>query len=132
MSRLLLALPVILVGCSVFEPPTPRERCISHANRDLRVLNGLVNETRANVDRGYAIERYQEFDEVRVSCNELRDDGTVRETFCDEVEVRERTRPVAIDLNAERAKLRSLEQRLVRDQARANAEIRQCVAIHPE
>ena len=34
----------------------PREACIASANKDLRVINKLVTETRGNLVRGFAIE----------------------------------------------------------------------------
>ncbi|WP_368184846.1 hypothetical protein [Aestuariibius sp. HNIBRBA575] len=127
MKRVLFLLPLIVAACA-----TPREQCISSANSEVRVLTRLANVTRGNVERGYGIEEYQEFVEVRVACNVLQEDGTMRATFCDETQVRNRTRPVTINLAEERVKLRDLETRLAQEQRRANAAVQQCVAIHPE
>lgn len=113
---------VALAACA-----TPREACIAGANSQGRVLNQLVNETRANIRRGYAIEVVQEFVEVDKPCVI----GDVP-ALCPTLEPVDVQKPVAIDLDAEMAKLRSLEARQQQNQAQANAAIQQCIAIHPE
>jgi hypothetical protein len=122
-----LALPALLAACS-----TPRERCVSGASRELRVLTNLANETRGNIARGYAIETYQDIEEIRVRCNKINDEGEVYEGTCHETRVIDRSRPVAIDLAEEEAKLRSLEQRIADEREYRDAAVQQCIAIHPE
>jgi hypothetical protein len=46
-----LALLPLVAACAA-----PREACIASANKDLRVINKLVTETRGNLVRGFAIE----------------------------------------------------------------------------
>lgn len=128
MRPALLMIPLIaLTACA-----TPRESCINDASRQVRILNSLIAETRGNLARGYAIAEEQQVRVLEKTCRGRNEDGSTFLYDCDETETFTTTRPVAIDLNAERAKLASLEQRLLQDQANANQAIAQCIAIHPE
>lgn len=111
---------------------TPREACISAVSRDARVLDGLIAETRANLSRGYAIAERQEVRTVRSTCQGRNPDGTRFRFACPETVTTAVQEPVAIDLDAERAKLASLEQRQAQNAANQAEDIRQCVARHPE
>lgn len=111
---------------------TPQERCISGANRDLRVINGLISETRGNLARGFAIREVQDVITVETTCDGVNEDGVEFTVECDEVETVTRREPVAIDLNAERAKLASLEERQLQLQANQASIIAQCRAQFPE
>ena len=103
---LLLSLAFGLAGCA-----TPQEQCIALASRDLNVVDRLISGIEGNLARGYAIA------EVVVTRPEFVDctpDPTVevpdpapRECLVDVVETVHR--PVAIDLQAEAAKLASLK-----------------------
>ncbi|MCG3266964.1 hypothetical protein [Yoonia sp. I 8.24] len=128
MRRALFILPLIaLTACA-----TPREQCINDANREVRVLTHLVNETRGNLARGYAI---AESTDVRTLVRTCRGRDANDEIFtypCNETETFTTTRPVSIDLDAEQVKLAQLERRLSQAQANANTSISQCIAIHPE
>jgi len=116
MRQLAIALPalILLTACA-----TPREACIANANRDGRVLNTLISQTQANLNRGFAISERQEV-RVRfeVAC-EKTDTVTVRDA-------------VAIDLVAERAKLESLLERQRQNRINAQSAVEQCIAVHPE
>jgi hypothetical protein len=102
-TRPLLLLPLLaLAACQ-----TPREACVSEVTAEQRVIEGLIAETRGNIERGYAIEEEQVVDVVSRTCRT--DEGATY--FCDRTEVRDVERPVAIDLNAEQAKLESLLER---------------------
>lgn len=127
MRRSILILPLILAACA-----TPREQCINDATRELRTITSLVNETQANIDRGFALEEVQEVRVIQTLCTGTNDDGSTFTFECEETQTFDRTEPVAIDLNAERAKLDSLLERQSQLQARADAAIQQCVLIHPE
>lgn len=122
-------LPVLLglAACS-----TPQERCISGANRDLRVINGLIGETRGNLARGFAIREVQDLVTVNTTCDGVSEDGVEFTVQCEEVETITRREPVAIDLNAERAKLASLEERQLQLQANQASIVAQCRAQFPE
>lgn len=128
MRPALIILPLLaLAACA-----TPREQCIGDATRDTRVLSSLINETRANLSRGYALDERQDVRTLTRSCRGRNEDGSTFRYPCNETETFTTTVPVAIDLNAEQAKLRSLEQRFVQTQAGSNQAVAQCIAVHPE
>ena len=128
MRPALILLPLAaLAACA-----TPREQCINAAVRDTRVLSALVAETEGNIARGYALSTEQEVRTVRTTCRGQNEDGTTFLFPCEEVQTVDRTVPVAIDLNAEQAKLASLRARLAAERASADATVAQCRAIHPE
>ncbi|KQI72423.1 hypothetical protein AN191_08905 [Loktanella sp. 5RATIMAR09] len=128
MRPALFILPfAVLTACA-----TPREQCISEVTRDTRILSSLINETRANLARGYAIEQEQDVRTIRRTCRGRNDDGTTFTFRCDETDTFTTSVPVAIDLNAERAKLESLEERFKQSQAASNQAVAQCIALHPE
>ncbi len=128
MRPALIILPfVALTACA-----TPREDCIGQATRDLRVLNSLITETQGNLARGYAIAEHQDIRTIRQTCRGTNSDGTTFRYRCDETETFTTNRPVAIDLNADRAKLNSLVERRSQQQASSDQLVLQCIAMHPE
>ena len=128
MRPALVILPlVVLAACA-----TPREQCISDATRDTRVLGSLITETEGNLARGYALETRQDVRTVRGTCTGRNDDGSTFLFSCEETETFNTTVPVAIDLNAERAKLQSLEQRFAQAQTLSTQAVAQCRVLHPE
>lgn len=127
MRRALILLPLLLAACA-----TPREQCINDVTRELRVLNGLVTETQQNISRGYALEEVQEVRVIRTTCTGNNDDGSTFTFPCEETQTFNRDVPVAIDLNAERAKLNSLLERQTQLERATDAAIQQCVATYPE
>ena len=128
MRPALLVLPLaILAACA-----SPREQCIGDATRETRVLTNLVSETQANITRGYALREVQELRTVRSTCEGRNADGTTFRFACDETDTVTRLEPVAIDLNAERAKLVSLQERLAQVRATSDQRVAQCIAANPE
>lgn len=128
MRPVYIILPLaVLAACA-----TPREECINDVTRDTRVLSSLVNETRANLARGYALDERQDVRTIRSTCRGRDDDGVVFEFRCDKTDTITTTVPVAIDLNVERAKLASLEERFAQTQSTSNQAVAQCIAVHPE
>ena len=127
MRLITLALLPLLAACV-----TPREACIANAGSDLRVINSLIGTTRGNLARGFAIETQQKIREVNTTCATELPDGTIIRTECEKVDIRDVQVPVAIDLNAERAKLSSLEERQRQLQINAEAVRQQCIAANPE
>ena len=131
MRRILLPALLILVACG-----TPQEQCINRNTRDLRTMQKLVDETQANLARGYAIEEYTvyvpvwQICEVQPSTDPAQPAPPPRYCFDDEPQTR--TRPKAIDLNAERAKLESILQRRDELARAAQPVIAQCKAQYPE
>jgi len=133
LSRLVLTLPLLLLACG-----TPQERCISTATRDLRTLNGLIEETQANVARGFAYEEYTVRRSRWVHCQsapERDSNGNLRpgrtymclDDYTDTVR-----RPVSIDLAAERRKLEGMLEKKRELNRVAAAQIESCKAQFPE
>ncbi len=131
--------PLILAGLALLAAcGTPQERCIQRETRDLRTLNRLIAETEGNLARGYALEQVTVWDDYWSTCLRPQPPGEdgVRPPPVPEPCLRERarteTRPRAIDLNAERAKLVSMQERR-RDLSRAaERSVAQCRAQFPE
>ncbi len=111
---------------------TPREQCIGDVTRDLRILNSLIAETQGNLSRGYAIEENKEVRTLRRTCRGKNEDGSTFRFPCDETETFTTTRPVAIDLNAEQAKLESLLERQAQAKAASDQAVLQCIRSNPE
>lgn len=120
---------IALAGC---EPPSPRAQCLDRVQGELPTLRALADETRANIERGYGISRRSVPVEVERVCETRLPDGRIVEQTCFGVDSREIREPMAIDLAAERAKLRSLETRLAREESRVDAARRSCIATYPE
>ncbi len=128
MRTALILLPLAaLAACA-----TPREQCINEATRDTRVLSSLIAETEGNLARGYALETQQDVRSVRSLCQGRTDEGEVFTFSCEETQTFNRTVPVAIDLNAEEAKLASLNERFAQQQRASNAAVNQCIQSFPE
>lgn len=127
MRAALFIVPLLLTACA-----TPREACLNDVNREVRVLDALIGVTRANLSRGFAIEERQEIQTRRTFCTGTNEDGSRFRFRCEETETRTRSVPVAIDLNAEQAKLTSLEQRQMQNISNTQSGIAQCIARFPE
>lgn len=109
---------------------TPRDRCLAAATGELRTLERLAAETRTNIRRGYGVEEYQDVREVRRRCRVETVEGT-RSIPCNQTVVRDRTRPVTLDIAAERQKLTQLDRRIAAQRA-ASAQAQQaCLAAYP-
>jgi hypothetical protein len=118
-----LASLAVLAACA-----TPQEQCLAGVNRDLGINAELIAQTQTNLSRGFAVEERQSLRERNRLCRGTTESGEAVLTRCEQVDVRTRRVPVAIDLNAERDKLASLTQRrdaLINGRADAQA---QCLA----
>lgn len=122
--RSLVFLPLLglLVACA-----TPQERCVAVAAKDLRVVRALIDETRQNIDRGYAIETETRTRPTLRVCTGTRR-GNVGLGGCWGEQIFERERPVAIDLEAERRRLEDLERKERELNRRVSLAARQCQA----
>lgn len=118
----------ILAGCG-----TPFEQCVARAERDVRVLDRLITDVEANIRRGYAIERESYTIQVASICiiGEDKDGKDIKEP-CLRAETRFRDKPVAIDLDAERAKLSSMKEKRTQSARAAQANIESCRIQYPE
>jgi len=132
MRHLALApLLLLLAACA-----TPRQQCERAATRDMGVVSSLIVKTQQNLARGYALKREVRTRSVLQFCygNTLNDDGDgyVGATFCNNTETYTVETPVAIDVTAEQAKLRSLKAKLVELQQRSAQQLAACAAQYPD
>ena len=121
-----LALPLVLTACA-----TPREQCLASVSRDLAVNESLIAQTERTLERGFAVRREQRVQEVTRTCRGVTESGGEVRTRCPDVIVRDVAVPVAVDLNAERAKLASLRARNATLRSRTAAAQDRCLALHP-
>lgn len=129
MKRLLLAPLLLLVACG-----TPQEQCISANTRDLRVVERLIRETEGNLARGYGYVTVTEYEADWVDCtpDPTEENPNPTQQLCfDRVPVTVR-KEVALDLNAEAAKLESLQAKRATLSRAAESLIAQCKAKYPE
>lgn len=128
MKKTLILLPLLAIAaCS-----SPREQCISGANRPIGTLDRLINETRGNVQRGFAVNEVQDTRVVQSICEGRNADGSEFRFECEETQTRTRQQPVTINITEERTKLAQLEERRAISVRAAQAQIQQCLAVHPE
>ncbi|MFV2053962.1 hypothetical protein [Aliiroseovarius sp. YM-037] len=117
-----LPLLLLLAACA-----TPREQCMTSATGELRVMDALIEETEANIARGYAIRRDVEPTMRLRFCTS----PNRNVHFCNTHATRLVERPEPIDLNAEQRKLRSLQQRRREMERSARRAIAACAARYP-
>ena len=122
--------PAILSGLLALAAcATPQEQCIANASKNLRVVEGLIQTTRGNLARGFALEKRQVLvnQEQVIGVDEDGDDIVIDTAVAEDTLV-----PVAIDLAGEQAKLDSLLARQGELVRQRNAAVQQCIALHPE
>ena len=122
----------VLAGCG-----TPQEQCINRETREIRHLQGMLDEIEGNLARGYAYEDYEVPMTRWEHCGTdviRRGNGTVIEKprMCLEDYTVTRTREVAIDPVSERRKRDGLRDKIDELTPVANAAIRACKAAYPE
>jgi hypothetical protein len=133
--RPILPLLLLLAACG-----TPQERCIRGVTQDLRVVNGLVAETQANLARGYRLEDVTIFRPTWEYC-----DATFVVTLPDGRQVLQNSgrmcmdevaetvqRPRAIDPAEERRKLDALLAQQQVLSRRAEPAVAECRVLYPE
>lgn len=127
MSARLLSLGLLglLAACG-----TPQEQCIRLQSRDLIVVDRLIAESRSTLARGYAVEEVETYTWQWRPCDYGRRRGAP--DMCMTEVPHLTTRAVAVDLNAERAKLASLETKRKELARAAEPAIRSCKAQYPE
>lgn len=129
MKRILVSALLIVSACG-----TPQQNCISGATRDMRVVDRLIAETEANLQRGYAIEEQVISRTVWVRCQPHVPPGqpeAAPQMCLDDVDDVV-SRPKAIDLNAEADKLASLKAKRAAQARAAAPAIKACKAQYPE
>lgn len=111
---------------------SPREQCISGANRPVATLDRLIATTQGNIDRGFGLAEVQDVRVLRSTCEGTNEDGSTFRFPCEETETFTRQVPVTLNIAEERLKLAQLQESRAEAQRTAEARIQQCVAIHPE
>jgi len=123
MYRLFLLSLLALAACA-----TPREQCLRMATRDLPVLDELIAQTAANIERGYALTTETRTTAYWQFCASPSDHFH----WCAVPHTSSRKVPVAIDVQAERAKLASLKAKRVELRRKAQRQIAACNAAYPQ
>ncbi len=104
MKRLSIFLVLLLSACA-----TAQNNCDSAAREELASVDQMIAETRANLDRGYAI--HNSGPSVGINFCAGNSSGNIGISFCTSPGGRSGEKPVAIDAQEERRKLQSLEAR---------------------
>ena len=133
------ALVLALAACG-----TPQERCISQATRDLRVVDGLIEQLQINIGRGYRMTAHEVTVTRWVPCRRGlppppppgkkggRPPPPPPPQMCLDDVTRTVHRPEAIDIAAETRKLKQLQVKRVELERRARTGIAACKATYPE
>ncbi len=123
-----LALVLAVTACG-----TPQEQCIRANTKELRQVDGLIAETRANLSRGYGYDEQTVTDWDWEPCFPSRPNvaGTGRD-MCWEPYERTVRKPVAIDPAAENRKLAALTARRKVLASQATPAVAACKAQYPE
>lgn len=126
---MILGLCLGLAACG-----TPQSRCINSVTRDLQVVDGLIAQVQGNLARGYGYETVTQSAPEYVDCTPAptKKNPHPRAQSCFENVDRSFTRPLAIDLDAEAAKLASLQRKRASLAAAATPAIQACQQQYPE
>jgi len=123
MPRIFLSSLFLLAACA-----TPLQQCLNAATQDLRVVDELIATTQGNLERGYAIKRELEPTfELRYCAS-----PTNNFYFCNVPTTRVVETPAAIDLDAERRKLVSLQKQRQVLAERAAQQVETCNTTYPQ
>jgi hypothetical protein len=120
---------LILINCLLIAAcATPREACIQTANRDLSVVRALISESEATLKRGYAIQTTSRNVIVSQPCFTKKYPNRWCERY---VPVTDK-KAVAVDLAAEKRKLRGLRVKEKQLRIRSAQDIQTCRITYPE
>lgn len=122
----------MLALLAIFACSTPREQCINLSNRPVAQLDRLISTALVNFSRGYALVEVQDVRILRASCEGTNENESTIRFPSEETETATRQASVAINVVEERTKLIELEKRRDQSVRKAQSNIQQCVAIHPE
>lgn len=128
------AMKRVLVFLALAACATPQERCINGLTGEISTLDRLIAESRAVIARGYGYQTDVVMMPDWVDCTPrpTQANPTPKARMCFEDVPQEMRRAVAVDLDAEQAKLASMERRRA-EKARAVAPaIEVCRATYPE
>ncbi len=123
------ALLLALAACG-----TPQEQCVRLASHDMTVLDRLIAETQGNITRGYGFAQTIETVPEFVECGEpvIGSDGKAHANYCLDDVPHTVTRPVALVLAAEAAKLASMQKRRAEMAKVLAPAFADCKARYPE
>jgi hypothetical protein len=121
-----LAAFLLLTACA-----TPQQRCELRAVQDLRVLDGLIAETQATLQRGYAFQTVQNTRPTATFCwgGSYGDNWGTGYGLCWGNSTYTSREAVAVNLDEQRAVLRSLEAKRVELEAQARAQLDACARM---
>lgn len=126
---LVISVVLTLTACA-----TPQEQCLGQVTHNLGVVDKLIAETERNLARGYAFADVVETRPDYVDCTPEptpdRPNPRPRQCLVDVAQTV--SRPVAIDLNAEAAKLASLKAKRNQLATQTSAAIAACQRQYPE
>ncbi|MBS1303059.1 hypothetical protein [Loktanella sp. SALINAS62] len=120
-----LAPLALAVACA-----SPQEQCLSDATQELRINGFLIQQTQANLDRGYALDPRQRVTRRPTFCRTSEPNGRFR-YGCTDVRVRNYSVPEAINLENERATLDQLLATRAQLQRSTDAAITACRRMYP-
>ena len=124
-----MAMSILCVGL-VAACADPKAACQSEATRDLTIVQALIADTQATIDRGYAIQTRERTVVYTDFCI-----GTGSRTgafhFCNRAQPVISRTPVAVDLDAERRKLRSLQKKERELKRSSLLALQRCGLAHP-
>lgn len=131
MRLILISVLALLAACG-----TPQERCIAGATRDLRILDRLIGQSQGNLDRGYALVEVVRTSTRWVVCRRAMPATETQPARAAEMCLRNYdytvTRPKAINLAEERAKLAEMRKKRVELNREAARAVASCKLTHPE
>lgn len=125
----LVAFGLGLAGCG-----TPQQQCIGSVTRDLRVVDQFIAETQGNLQRGYAYATATRAVPKYVDCtpDPTANRPNPRLRTCLVSTEQTYSQPVAIDLDAEAAKLASLQAKRQQLAQAASPAILACQQQYPQ
>lgn len=130
MQRMMVsAVFLALAGCG-----TPQQQCINSVTRNLQIVDELIYKTQANLARGFAYENATISTPQLVDCTDrptADNPDPPRQSCWDEV-TQTISRPVAIDLDAEAAKLASLQRKRTQLATASGPSVLACQQQYPE
>lgn len=122
----------VIAAVALLSACTERDMCLGRIDSELSTLRNLASTTQGNIDRGYALSESRKVSEHKYPCTVPQPDGSTVHQICTELVTTTEKTPVAIDLNAERAKLASLQQRIAAETRRVEQARSQCYAAYPQ
>lgn len=119
---------VLIIALLVAACATPREVCLSNASHDLNVVRSLIAASEATLRRGYAVETTTRYVTISQPCFSKK----YPDRWCERTIPSTDRKAVAVDLAAEKQKLKSLRAKEKQLRLRTEQDIETCKIAHPE